>query len=562
MNVTNSTSGFITITEDDKTFSTLQKGFNLRWPPTSGTGAKRVYICETPEEVLDAANEALSQEFRITVRSGAHCYEGFVSNKLENENLAIIDVGEVKGFSYDVDGNIQPLYENDSIEPTHYKYAAFTGNQNWDSYVSMYKKSGATIPGGSCYSVGLGGHISGGGYGLLSRLQGLTVDWVTGVDILIPNPENSEKSLVPIHVSLNSKQKHHRELFKACCGAGGGNFGIIIRYYFNDLPEAPKTAYWVPLSWKWSDFDKISFRKFLRGYYSWFSKNDADATSDILSKANGGLFTLLKLNHIDSNPKIILAIQYTGRDGMVGDHDRDAPFNDFLSAINRAAPSGGKLYDGFIMPNIAPRPHNMAENTITKASPELLMDWFYLTQMINTSGNNQRGKYKSAYQVDNFTDAECDAFYDNLSIPSVNGTFSQSLVQIDSYGGKINSLGQGGTAVPQRKSLLKSQYQTYWNDSTQDDVQLAWISKIYEEVHASQPNKRPSVNGRYEGCYINYPDVDMLKVDGTADDRWLELYYGDSGLVEELIFLKNQVDPGNLFRHQMSIPLSRDKVKK
>lgn len=559
MKTTKGTSDFITITEDSKIFSTLQKGFNLRWPPSPGTGAKRIYVCKTPEEVLDAANDALAQDFRITVRSGAHCYEGFVSNQLNNENLAIIDVGELKGFSHNSD--IQPLYEHDSNEPTHYKYAAFTGNQNWDGYVAMYKQSGKTIPGGSCYSVGVGGHISGGGYGLLSRLQGLTVDWVTGVDILIPDPTSSGAKLVPVHVSPNSKQKTHRELFKACCGAGGGNFGIIIRYYFNDLPEAPQKAYWTTLSWEWSDFDKVSFRKFLRGYHAWFANNDADATSTILSKANGGLFTLLKLNHVDSNPKVILAIQYTGRDGMVGDYERDAPFNDFLCAINSAAPGHGKLYDGFVLPNIAPRPHSMAGSAITKASPGLLMDWFYITQMINTSGNNQRGKYKSAYQVDNFTDAECDAFYDNLSVPSTDGTFSQSLVQIDSYGGEINSLGQGDTAVPQRKSLLKSQFQTYWTDPAQDSVQLAWIKKIYEEVYASQPNKRPSVNGRYEGCYINYPDVDMLTVNGAANDSWLELYYGNSGLVEDLILLKNQVDPKNLFRHQMSIPLARDKNK-
>ncbi|ANF85030.1 FAD-binding protein [Pseudomonas antarctica] len=555
-------SSFITITEDNKTFSTLQKGFNLRWPPSAGTGAKRIYVCKTPEEVLDAANEALSQGFRITVRSGAHCYEGFVSNQLNNENLAIIDVGELKGFSHDTDGNIQPLYKHDSHTPTHYQYAAFTGSQNWDGYVAMYKQSGKTIPGGSCYSVGLGGHISGGGYGLLSRLQGLTVDWVTGVDILIPDPANSSRSLVPVHVTPHSNLKLHRELFKACCGAGGGNFGIIIRYYFNDLPEAPQKAYWTTLSWDWSDFDTISFRTFLRGYHDWFAKNDSDATSPILSKANGGLFSLLKLNHIDANPKIILAIQYTGCDGLVGDHERDAPFNDFLSAINSAAPGHGKFYDGFVLPNIAPRPHSMAGRAISQASPGLLMDWFYITQMINGSGNNQRGKYKSAYQVDTFTDEECDAFYNNLSTPSQHGTFSQSLVQIDSYGGRINSLGQGNTAVPQRKSILKSQYQTYWTDPAQDPIQLAWINKIYEDVHASQPNQRPGVEGRYEGCYINYPDVDMLVVNGRPDDSWLELYYGDSGLVDELISLKNQVDPNNLFRHQMSIPLTRDSQRR
>jgi FAD/FMN-containing dehydrogenase len=42
---------------------------------------------------------------------------------------------------------------------------------------------GKTLPAGSCYSVGLGGHICGGGYGLMSRAFGLTVDWLTGIRV-------------------------------------------------------------------------------------------------------------------------------------------------------------------------------------------------------------------------------------------------------------------------------------------------------------------------------------------------------------------------------------------
>jgi hypothetical protein len=63
-----------------------------------------------PEEVQTAANEALSQGFRITVRSGGHCYEGFVSNRLDAaEKLAIIDVGEMKGMDHDAAGKSNHL---------------------------------------------------------------------------------------------------------------------------------------------------------------------------------------------------------------------------------------------------------------------------------------------------------------------------------------------------------------------------------------------------------------------------------------------------------------------
>ena len=66
-----------------------------------------------------------------------------------------------------------------------------------------------------------------------------------------------------------------------------------------------------------------------------------------------------------------------------------------------------------------------------------LMDWLWLTQNINGSGSNQRGKYKSAYHRANFTDVEITAMWEYL-----NGTadprLNQALVQIDSYGGRIS----------------------------------------------------------------------------------------------------------------------------
>lgn len=219
------------------TYETLQKGFNLRWPPSIEQGAQRIYVCTTPDEVLAAANTALSEGYRITVRSGGHCYEGFVSNKLngETENLAIIDVGEMKGLKYDESQSITSPWDSRNKK---YRFMILTGNQNWDAYLSLYKQAGRTIPGGSCYSVGVGGHISGGGYGLLSRLQGLTVDWVTGVDILVP-VENS-RQLEFRHVRADSPSNNDKALFTACCGAGGGNFGIIIGYYFDQLPQAPQ----------------------------------------------------------------------------------------------------------------------------------------------------------------------------------------------------------------------------------------------------------------------------------------------------------------------------------
>jgi FAD/FMN-containing dehydrogenase len=543
-----------TIESSNKTYLALQKGFNLRWPISSEDGAQRIYICSTPEEVQISANQALLDGFRITVRSGGHCYEGFVANRLDKtEKLAIIDLGEMKGMEYDAQGNVQSPYS-----PTQhdYQFRIATGNQNWDGYIALYKLAGKTIPGGSCYSVGVGGHVSGGGYGLLSRLHGLTVDWVSGVDILVAAADG--KSLAFKHVRADSADETDRMLFTACCGAGGGNFGIIINYYYSQLPDAPQQAYWYPLKYEWQHFknNPQNFTNLLQAYWQWFHDNDANANNEDPALENGGLFTLFKLNHINTDDGIVLAIQYTGKDGLVGG-DRDKPLNDFISKMNAAAGIEGVVHDGFLLPNINPLGRKDAGLALRQADPLMAMDWIYVTQSINGSGNNQRGKYKSEYQVENFTAAVCQALFQHLT--DENDTkMTQSLVQIDAYGGKINANGLGHTAVPQRQSLLKAQYQTYWTQPEDDADQIAWIRGIYNAVHASTGN-RPTAPA-YQGCYINYPDVDMKYVkDGSTqvDPNWLHLYYQDETLIDQLIALKNKVDPLNLFRHEMSIPLQR-----
>lgn len=112
----------------------------------------------------------------------------------------------------------------------------------------------------------------------------------------------------------------------------------------------------------------------------------------------------------------------------------------------------------------------------------------------------------------------------------------------------------GTTAVPQRSSLLKAQYQTYWTHAADDTVQLAWIRNIFTAVHGGKP-QRPA----YDGCYINYPDVDMKYTDtGALDPNWLNLYYGwNTELITKLSNLKAAVDPHNLFRNELSIPATR-----
>lgn len=328
-------SSLVIIDKNDTRYSTLQKGFNLRWP-TTGEGADFIYICHSVQDVIDSANDSLVKGRRITVRSGGHCYEGFVSNKLaadENKPLAIIDISLMTGMIYCENKSVVSPYDASKT----CKFSLSSGNQNWDDYINLYKSANRTIPGGSCYSVGAGGHITGGGYGLLSRIHGLTVDWLSGIDILVPNPDGS--ALVAKHVNLASSGSD-RDLFVAC----------------------------------------------------------------------------------------------------------------------RGAPVGAAR----------------------------CMDWLYLTQTINSSGDNQRGKYKSANQKLQFGKTELHAMWNYLNV-SGDADMNQMLIQFDYYGGCVNANDETNnpTSVFQRSTLLRAQFQIYWKDSGKDEFYTRWMQDFYYSYFAN-----------------------------------------------------------------------------
>ena len=526
---------YISIEKNDSRYETLKKGFNQRWP-SPGADAGAVYVCRTVDDAQQALQDAVDRELRPTIRSGGHCYEGFVSN---NPGGVIIDVGFLTELS---------------VDDTTYRVGA--GSQNWDGYVNLFKLTGSLPPGGSCYSVGVGGHVVAGGYGLMSRLHGLTVDWLQAVELLTVNAAGKVERRV---VSANDDP----DLFKLCRGGGGGNVGLITSYHFDPLPKAPAQVALLVKQYAWSQFakDKERFRAFLKTYGDFMKNADADPETY-------GLFTLFKLTHISAG-NIVLVIQYTDRNGKL---DNIQPLLDLVAAMDSVAE--GAPHTAYV-PGTGPSPSGQRHAPQRVAGGDLpagtvVYDWLYATQTVNGSGNNQRGKYKSSYMKDNFTDSEIDALFRYLvEVNPDDSDFSQSLVQVDSYGGAINRVFEGNngfdpannqTAVPQRNSVMKLQYQTYWTERANDQKHLQWLRDFYYAVHQADgyngtpyPSSIAKPDSRYEGCYIGYPDIDMLtgKQPGASNYHWGELYYG--GLYDELVATKDKYDPGKIFQFSMSL---------
>ena len=113
------------------------------------------------------------------------------------------------------------------------------------------------------------------------------------------------------------------------------------------------------------------------------------------------------------------------------------------------------------------------------------------------------------------------------TIPGVD--LRGSVMAVDSYGGAVNAKGMADvTSVWQRSSIMKVQFQQYWDNPEEDAGRLQWMREFYTDLYSQQVDPKyagtPYPNEYYEGCYINYPDCDML-----AYAFWPQLYYGTTG---------------------------------
>ena len=151
-----------TIGPHDPRYAELRAGNNQRFV------ARPDYIrmITSPEDAERAVRDAVRTRKRIAVRGGGHCFSDFVCH---DETKVILDVSEMTGVGYDADRRA---------------FVVEAGARLINVYEALFKGWNVTIPGGICYGVGVGGHIAGGGYGLLSRAHGLTVDHLYAVEVV------------------------------------------------------------------------------------------------------------------------------------------------------------------------------------------------------------------------------------------------------------------------------------------------------------------------------------------------------------------------------------------
>ncbi|MEV0319416.1 FAD-binding oxidoreductase [Streptomyces sp. NPDC050658] len=509
-----------TIRAGDVRYPDLTVSLNKRWSATPD----RVHVVATTEQVVDVVAGAAAADQRVSVRSGGHCYEDFVYH---SDVDVIVDMSEMNRVYFDEERQA---------------FAVESGATLGEVYDRLFRGWGVTVPGGLCHSVGAGGHVAGGGWGLLCRRDGLIVDHLYAVEVVTVDDTGTARAVV---ATRDDKDARLRDLWWAHTGGGGGSFGIVTRYWFRSpaargkgpsglLPEPPAEVLLSLVSWPWEKLTRADFGTLVRNFGAWHEKYSAVDTD------TAGLCSLLNLNHV-SGKEVLLLTQVAADTPDARDVLRD--FLDFLGkgmSLSPTPPAGTTSEHGPLAHFFEPR----------------RWSWLKATQYLSTSNQvmvnpSLRGDQKSAYHRRTLTERQIAAIYRHLRSEALDNPMAQ--VVLSSYGGQVGAVPASGTALVHRDSVFKVLYQTNWTEPEDDKANLDWLRALYRDTYEDKGGV-PAPDEQTSGCYVNYCDIDLGDPrHNTSGVPWHDLYWGEN--YRRLQRAKEHWDPTDFFRHGQSVRL-------
>ncbi|NNH71521.1 FAD-binding protein [Nocardia uniformis] len=471
-----------------------QRGYNRRFTARP----RKIFVPTNAEQVRTAVARSVGDGLPIAVRSGGHGFDDFVDSE---RTQAIIDLGRMDAVSWDA---------------THRAFAIDAGADLGAIYERLLSGWGVTVPAGICKGVGAGGHVSGGGYGPLSRRLGLVVDHLYGVEVVTVDKSGAASTVVA------TKDGPHADLWWAHTGGGGGNFGVVTRFLLRSpdsdgtdparaLPKPPgsmlSTRLMLPLA------SEESFLRFVGNYIAFFERHSAPGDPFT------GLYAPLHLKPGIAGSDVLVLL------------DADRPdaqqmFDEFVAAVS----------DG-VMPAPIPLPTTRASYADTVANV------YYAKGMPGF-----RVKVKSAYLRKAYTTEQLRTLYRYLTDLRFLG---ESQVELLPFGGAINAVASDATAMPARDSFMKMLIHAAWRNPADDERFVAWAREMFREVYGGTGGV-PVPNESNGGSYINYPDPDLADPRwNTSGVPWHACYYG--GNYERLRASKARWDPNTVFGHSLSL---------
>jgi FAD/FMN-containing dehydrogenase len=189
-------------------FAAVARPWNLRFAAILPDGIAR---CVSAADVRTAVLWAQAYGVPLVARSGGHSYAGY-----SQTTGLMMDLSPMNQVDYDAKLGL-----------------ARTGGgaRNSDVYARL-RTVGRAVTHGRCGGVGVAGLVLGGGIGFNQRWKGLLCDQLVETEVVTAAGE-----------LLRCNAQENADLFWACRGGGGGNFGINTAFTFETFPVETVTAY-------------------------------------------------------------------------------------------------------------------------------------------------------------------------------------------------------------------------------------------------------------------------------------------------------------------------------
>lgn len=463
---------------------------NLRFTKPALSRAPLLIFPNDPHQMSLSFTCSRSSSATIRLRSGGHAYEGFSSLVNDETPFVIIDMMNLNRVEVDVGEGTAWLQGGATVGEVHHAV------WRWSNVLAF--------PAGLCPTVGLGGHVSGGGYGALARRCGLAADNVVDATIIEP-----ERGYILHRVDMGE------DVFWAIRGGGGGNFGAVVAWKIK-LCQVPDlvTAFKITRSGSPARVSKL---------WNEWQVNAPNLPDD--------LFVMILATSAPAG----VALSFYGL--FLGTR---IPA---LDSMNSAFPELGVSMD------------ELQE-----------MTWIQSVVYLAISSPIKRvDDLKDRFLFDK-THSKIKSDFVRHPIPQSGIRGALELVEtqpmaamaLSPYGGAMDRISSDAIGFPHRAGNLYSiEYLVSWEDEDYEEECIEWLRKMYGYM-------TPYVSKGPRAAYINDVDIDLGVIDWDSNRSlsgavaveaarvWGEKYF--LGNYDRLVHAKTQIDPNNVLRHPQSVP--------
>jgi FAD binding domain/Berberine and berberine like len=435
--------------------------YNLRY---NGARPDAVVQVENTADVAAVVRWANRFDVPIVARSGGHSYAGYSTTG----KGVVVDLSKLRG-----------------VGVSNGKARVGAGVQLIDLQRVLTRR-GLSVPSGSCPSVGIAGLTLGGGHGLAGRRFGLTADNLRAATIVTADGRVRQ-------IDANTSE----DLFWACRGGGGGNFGIVTSFTLQ-THRAPGAA-WFFISWPWGQAAQA-----LAAWQRFAPDAPAALTSIFSLGTTGG----------SGPPRVTALGQFFGSASALRNLIRP------LTRVGGASVSvGSSTYFSLVLrwAGCLDEGYRACHTTGTRPGGTLPRASFFAKSDYFDKPLPARGRQTMIEWIER-----------RQRTP---GAGSGSLL-LDAYGGAYNRPAADATAFVHRNMLFSLQYGAYFTGNPGPSKR--WINGVWRAL-------RPFVSGQ---AYQNYIDPQLA--------TWPRAYY--AGNLPRLREIKKQVDPDFKFRFRQAIP--------